>query len=262
MGASPAAVAALKGRRRIACLTAYDATMASLVDRAGIDVILVGDSAGMVIMGQESTLGVGMDEMSLFVSAVAAARPRALLVADMPAGSYGDAGSAASNAARLASLGAQAVKVEGGAEVAAQVRAISSRGVGAMGHIGYQPQSGGPRRRGLTRADADSLVASAQALEGAGAFAVVLEMLSSEAAAAVTRAVRIPTIGIGSGPSCDGQVLVLHDMLGMYERLRPSFARRYRDLASEITAAASEYRADVESGAFPAAPHSFSMGGR
>ncbi|MDD9826159.1 MAG: 3-methyl-2-oxobutanoate hydroxymethyltransferase [Thaumarchaeota archaeon] len=260
MGASAAAVSALKGRRRISCLTAYDATMASLVDRAGIDVILVGDSAGMVVMGQDDTLGVGMAEMSLFVSAVAAARPGALVVADMPAGSYAGAAAAASNAARLAALGAPAVKVEGGAEVAGQVRAIAARGIGVMGHIGYQPQSGGPRRRGLTRADADSLVASAQALEGAGAFAVVLEMLSSEAAGAVTRAVGIPTIGIGSGPSCDGQVLVLHDMLGVYERLRPAFARRYRDLASEITSAAAEYRADVESGAFPSSAHSFSMG--
>ena len=242
-------------------MTAYDATMAALLDRARIDILLVGDSAGMVVMGQDSTRGVGMGEMATFTRAVAAARPAALIVSDMPAGAYGSAGDAAAGARELAAAGAQGVKVEGGAEVCAQVEAVVRAGVPVMGHIGYLPQTdAAPRRRGLTRKDAASLVESARALEGAGAFAIVLELVSSEAAARVTGAVRVPTIGIGSGPACDGQVLVAHDMLGLYERIRPSFARRYRDLASEITAAAREYRNDVEAGSFPSGSHSFSMG--
>ena len=260
--ASAREITALKGARRISCVTAYDATMATLLDRARIDILLVGDSAGMVIMGQDSTHGVSMDEMALFTRAVAAARAQALVVSDMPIGSYDNEDSAVSGARALVAAGAQGVKVEGGTEVCAQVAAIVASGVPVMGHIGYQPQtSSGTRRHGLTRENAAGLVGAARALESAGAFAMVLEMVSSEAAADVTASVGIPTIGIGSGSSCDGQVLVAHDMLGMYERIRPSFAKRYRDLASEITAAASEYRSDVESGAFPSEAHSFSMGG-
>ena len=267
MPGSAADIAALKGRKKIVAVTAYDYTMASLVDRGGADIVLVGDSAGMVVMGQDSTLGVGMDEMCLFTSSVAAARPSALVVADMPFMSYQPSpGTAVANAGRLVRAGAQAVKLEGGAEAAESVGRIAACGIPVMGHLGFQPQTGdmrgGGRRRGGDEEAIRGLVGDARALEDAGAFSIVLEMVSTEAAAEITGSVGIPTIGIGSGAACDGQVLVVYDLLGMYDRIRPAFAKRYREMGEEIASAVSEFARDVESGAFPAGEHGFSMGGR
>lgn len=257
-------IMAQKGATKIVAITAYDSTMATLFDRGGMDILLVGDSAAMVMMGHDSTRRIGMDEMCLFTSSVAAANPEALIVADMPEGSYpqtGDGG--AINAQRLVSAGAGAVKIEGGVQVAEIARRIIARGVPVMGHIGFCPQtdpiSGASKRCGTNTESVDGLVSDAQALEAAGVFSIVLEMVSMEGAARVTESVKIPTIGIGSGPSCDGQVLVGQDMLGMYERLRPSFAKRYLDLAAQISEAASKYKDEVRSGEFPSKDHGFSM---
>lgn len=255
-----------KGKEKIVTVTAYDFTMASLFDRAGMDILLVGDSAAMVMMGHDSTQRIGMDQMCLFTSSVAAAEPNALVVADMPFMSYQPSPSTAlANAGRLVRAGAQAVKVEGGAEIVEQIRRIDAHGIPVMGHIGFLPQtdpiSSTSKRCGMNESEISTLVDNARALESAGAFALVLEMISIEGAAKITESVRIPTIGIGSGPMCDGQVLVGQDMLGMYERLRPSFAKRYLDLADQITRAATEYKNEIISGAFPAAKHGFSMDG-
>ncbi len=253
-----------KGNKKIAVVTAYDYTMASLLDRAGMDILLVGDSAAMVMMGHDSTQKIGMDEMCLFTSSVAAGTSGALVVADMPFMSCQSPDAAAKNADRLVHAGAHGVKIEGGCEMALHAARIAEHGIPVMGHIGYCPQtgiSGASKRCAMSEGAVSGLVGDALALEEAGAFALVLEMVSAEGAARITDTVGIPTIGIGSGPACDGQVLVGQDMLGMYERIRPSFARRYRDLASEITAAAAEYRDDIVSGAFPAPEHGFSMKG-
>ena len=266
MSNSAADIAALKGTKKIVAVTAYDATMASLFDRGGVDLILVGDSAAMVVMGHDTTQKIGMDEMCMLTAAVAAAGPDALVVSDMPFMSYQpDARVAIANAGRLVRAGARAVKLEGGARVAQHVSEITACGIPVMGHVGFLPQTGGMAdasiRQGMNGDAISSLVNDARALEDAGAFAIVLEMVSREAAAQITGSVSIPTIGIGSGPECDGQVLVAHDLLGMYERIKPSFAKRYRELASEIAAAVAEYKADVESGTFPSDEHSFSTDG-
>lgn len=261
MPKSAADIALLKGTKKIVAITAYDSTMASLLDRSGVDVLLVGDSAAMVMMGHDSTQRIGMDEMCLFTASVATVKPHALVVADMPFMSYQPSIKVGvSNAKRLVNAGAQAVKLEGGLKMARHVAQIVASGIPVMGHIGFLPQTDSTKRRGMNDAALGSLVDDAQALESAGAFAIVLEMVSSEAAAQITRSVKIPTIGIGSGVLCDGQVLVAQDMLGMYERIKPSFVKRYRNLAKEITAAVLEYKNDVESGAFPADEHWFSMG--
>ena len=266
MHRTPRDIASMKGSKRIAAVTSYDYTMAALCERAGIDVLLVGDSAGMVMLGHAGTERVTMSHMCTFTSAVAAARREALLVADLPFMSYqAGAGDAVRNSGRLVRAGADAVKLEGGAPACGAVRAVTGAGIPVMGHIGMQPQtaalSGGGLARGRTPEEAAALAEDARALEEAGAFCVVLEMVSREAAAGVTRAVGIPTIGIGSGAGCDGQVLVLQDLLGMYERMRPRFAKRYAELAGAITGAVRRYREEVESGAFPAEEHGFPMGG-
>ena len=258
----------LKDKKRrgekIAMLTAYDATMARLFERAGVDALLVGDSLGMVVMGCETTLPVTLDVMVHHTRAVTRGARRALVVADMPFLSYQvSEGEALRNAGRLLQEGgAAAVKLEGGHAVLDTVRRLVDAGIPVMGHLGLLPQSvhqlGGHRQQARQPWEAEQLSADAQALEKAGAFAVVLESIPADLAARVTGEVSIPTIGIGAGPACDGQVLVSYDMLGLFDEHTPPFVRRYAQLAESIGAAVKEYAADVREGRFPEVLHAVS----
>jgi 3-methyl-2-oxobutanoate hydroxymethyltransferase len=254
--------AALRGRKgqgdKIAVVTAYDVAFARLAERAGIDVVLVGDSLGMVMQGLPNTLPVTLDEMIYHCRMVARGVERAHVVADMPFLSYQAALEDGVRAAgRLLKDGrAEAVKLEGGAEVAPLVARLTAIGIPVMGHVGMTPQSvhkfGGFVVQGRTDAQAQSILAGARALADAGAYAVVIENVPSALAAAVTQAIAIPTIGIGAGPACDGQVLVMHDLLGLDPDWSPRFARRYAELGKEAIAAFAAFAADVRSGKFPA----------
>ncbi|GAB6945879.1 3-methyl-2-oxobutanoate hydroxymethyltransferase [Vulcanisaeta sp. JCM 16161] len=245
----------MKGRQRIAMITAYDYPTARLVDQAGVDGILVGDSLGMVVLGFENTLRVTLRDMLIHVAAVARAKPKALLIADMPFMTY-ETGvrDALRNASRLVRAGAEAVKPEGGQEIFDIVNNLVKFGIPVMGHIGLNPQRvlslGGFKMVGKTEEQAKKLIEDAKALQEAGAFAIVIEMVPASVAKAVTESVKIPTICIGAGPHCDGQILVLHDVLGLTER-PPSFAKRYVDLASVIRDAVAKYVNEVRSGEFP-----------
>lgn len=249
---------------RLVAVTAYDFTMARLVDQAGVDIVLVGDSLGMVVQGLESTLPVTLDEMCYHGRAVARARLRAHLVGDMPFMSYqASTARAVASAGRLIKEGAfESIKLEGGEEVAESVFRITRHGIPVMGHIGMQPQSvhayGGFKVQGRSPQMAAKIVANAKALESAGAYAIVVEAVPAEVAAQVTSAVGIPTIGIGAGDQCDGQVLVCTDLLGMSQGHAPKFAKRYAELGSEITDAVRRYAADVRAGAFPTTAHTYS----
>jgi len=249
--------------RRIACLSAYDYPTARLLDEAGVDILLVGDSLGMVVLGYESTLPVTIEELLHHARAVRRGAQRALVVADMPFGSYHvDLSEGLRNAVRFVKeAGAEAVKVEGGERRIELIARLAEIEIPVMGHIGLTPQSlhalGGYRVQGRTPATAEQLLRDAHAVEAAGAFAVVLEAMPRELAAEITRELSIPTIGIGAGPDCDGQVLVLHDMLGLTFRPQPKFARRYADLGREIARAAQEFGADVRSGRFPSDQESY-----
>ena len=251
--------------RKITMLTAYDATMSRLLDAAGVDVLLVGDSLGMVVLGYEDTIPVTMDDMLHHTRAVVRGARRALVLADLPFLSYQvSSAEAVRNAGRLLQAGAAAVKLEGGAVVAETVRHVVQAGIPVMGHIGLTPQSvravGGYRYTGKTAEESDRLLADAHALQGAGVFSLVLECMTDEAAARITSELKIPTIGIGAGPHCDGQVLVSYDMAGLFEGFTPRFVKRYADLGSEIKRAAGAYAEDVRNGRFPAREHSFSAG--
>ena len=242
--------------RRIAVVTAYDYPTAVLADQAGADVILVGDSLGMVVLGHETTVTVTMNDMIRHTQAVVRAKPAALVVADLPFLSYATVDSALRNAGRLIQEGgASAVKLEGGESMLPQIARIVAAGVPVMGHLGMTPQSvhalGGWRLQAREPEQARRLLADARAMETAGAFGLVLEMIPSQAAEAVTGALAIPTIGIGAGPHCDGQVQVLHDLLGLFDRFKPRHARRYADIGAAIRAALAEYVADVREGRFP-----------
>ena len=248
---------------RITMLTAYDATFARLLDQAQIDVLLVGDSLGMVVQGHDTTLPVTMDQMVYHCAAVARGATRAHLVGDMPFGSY-QAGvdEAVRNAARLAAEGGmEAVKLEGGAEYAEVISRIARAGIPVMGHIGLTPQSvhklGGYVVQGRGEDKAAQLLADAKALEEAGCYSLVLEAIPTELGAEITRSLSIPTIGIGAGVDCDGQVLVIYDLLGMNPDFSPRFVKRYANLAAVIGEAAASYREEVRSGAFPGEEHSF-----
>jgi 3-methyl-2-oxobutanoate hydroxymethyltransferase len=240
---------------KIAILTAYDATMARLIDRAGVDAILVGDSLGMVVMGQETTLEVTMDIMVHHSRAVSNATKHALVLADMPFLSYqASASDAVRNAGRLLQEGrATAVKLEGGRAMAETVRRLVEVGIPVMGHLGLTPQSfhrfGGNRKRPMS--EAERILEDAKELEQAGAFGIVLESIPAEAAKAITEALLIPTIGIGAGPHCDGQVLVSYDALGLFTEFVPSFVKRYAELGDAVTKAVGEYVAEVRDGKFP-----------
>lgn len=253
----------MKGNKKIAALTAYDYTMAILCEEGGADILLVGDSAGMVMLGYPTTVPVTMEHMCMFTGAVSRARKDALVVADLPFMSYQvGAGQAIENSGRLIREGADAVKLEGGTEMAGRVKAITDAGMPVMGHVGLQPQTAalyhGYEARGRTREEARDLLEAAKSLEEAGAFCIVLEKVAHQAARMITDGVRIPTIGIGSGASCDGQVLVTQDMLGMYGKsLR--FVKKYAMLSEDIRQAVSEYRRDVENGSFPGKEHWYSM---
>lgn len=252
-------------QERISIVTSYDYALASMCDRGGVDMLMVGDSAGMVMLGYKNTIPVTMNEMCVFVGAVSRARKKAAIVADMPFMSYQPSTrDAIKNAGRLIRVGSDAVKIEGGAEVAPKIKAITDAGIPVMGHIGLQPQTAsladGYKVQGKTAADAKRLFEDAVSLQDAGAFAIVLEMVAYEAAEAITRRIKIPTIGIGSGAGCDGQVLVIHDMLGMYDVIKPKFAKRYCNLSGMITDAVSSYVQDVRRGSFPADENRFAMG--
>jgi 3-methyl-2-oxobutanoate hydroxymethyltransferase len=248
---------------RITALTAYDATFARLIDAAGVDVILVGDSLGMVIQGQPTTLPVTMDEMVYHLRAVSRGVGHAHLVGDMPFLSYqASADEAVKNAGRLvAEGGAEAVKLEGGADFAEVVRRIVRAGIPVMGHIGLTPQSvhrmGGYVVQGRDEEKAGRLVEDAVALEQAGCSSIVLEGIPLELAGAITGRLSIPTIGIGAGPHCDGQILVSYDLLGMNPEFAPRFVKRYAELHRVIGDAVSRYVAEVKESAFPAEEHAF-----
>ena len=250
--------------KKISVITAYDYSMATLCDRAGIDILLVGDSAGMVMLGYENTIPVTMDQMCLFTEAVSRARQNSLIVADLPFMSYqASIRDAIANSGRLIKAGADAVKLEGGKPMAETIQAIVGTGIPVMGHIGLQPQttmlSQGYKVQGKTAETALRLIEDAKALEEAGVFSITLEMVSNEAAKIITETVHVPTIGIGSGASCDGQVLVIHDMLGMYDKLKPKFVKRYLSLSKDIQNALESYKEDVEEGKFPTKEHLFLM---
>lgn len=257
-------ITGMKGSEKITAVTSYDYTLAALCDRAGVDVLLVGDSAGMVMLGYKSTIPVTMGQMCMFTEAASNARRDSLLVADLPFMSYqASVEDAIANSGRLIKAGADAVKLEGGQSMAGTVRAIVDVGIPVMGHIGLQPQTTtlteGYRVQGRTAESALGLVQDAKDLEEAGAFSIVLEMVSHEAAGMISETVGVPTIGIGSGAGCDGQVLVVQDLLGMYDKIRPKFAKRYMDLASDITRSLQDYAREVKSGAFPTEENWFSM---
>lgn len=250
--------------KKISVITSYDYSLASLCDRAGVDVLLVGDSGGMVMLGYENTIPVTMEQMELFTEAVSRARQNALIVGDLPFMSYqANVSDAITNSGRLIKAGADAVKLEGGHEMVHTIKAIVETGIPVMGHIGLQPQttmlSQGYRVQGRTKDAAIKLIEDAKALEKAGVFSIALEMVSHEVAKIISESINIPTIGIGSGKNCDGQVLVIHDMLGMYDKLKPKFVKRYLSLSIDITKAVESYRKDVESGRFPAKENWFSM---
>ena len=244
-------------RERIAALTAYDYTTAQMIDAAGIHLILVGDTLGMVIQGEDTTLPVTLDHVVYHARMVTRGARRALVVADMPFLTYQvSVEEALRNAGRLmqeARVGA--VKVEGGAEVAPVVERLVQTGIPVCGHLGFTPQSthtlGGPRVQGRTVANAAALIADAQALASAGAFAVVLELVPAFLAEEITQRVRIPTVGIGSGPACDGEIQVFHDVFGLYTDFQPRHTRRYLNVAEQITTAARQYRDDVAARKFP-----------
>ena len=251
--------------RKIVSLTAYDTPTARIVDEAGADVILVGDSLAMVVLGYETTLPVTVEEMLHHTRAVRRGVRRALLVADMPFGSYHvDTAESLRNAVRFVKeAGAEAVKVEGGERRMELISRLVEAEIPVMGHIGLTPQSfnafGGFRVQGKTMEAAEQLFRDARAVEAAGAFAVVLESMPRELAAQITHELRIPTIGIGAGPDCDGQILVLHDMIGLGGEHTPKFARQYVNVAESISRAVGEYARDVRGGTFPADAESFHL---
>ena len=264
---SPVTVPSLvssKGKERIAMMTAYDAPTAALLDAAGMDVLLVGDSVEMTVYGRPNTLSATMDTMIRHSQAVSSTAKRALVVGDMPFLSYqASTAEAVGNAGRfLAEAGCSAVKVEGGRRVLPAIEAILGADVPVMGHLGLTPQSfrkfGGFKVQGREQDSAREILEDARALAQAGCFSIVLECIPEDLAAEITSEVPVPTIGIGAGGACDGQVLVFQDVVGLNPDFKPRFARRYADLSAAITQAAAAYRADVKSGSFPSKEESFS----
>jgi 3-methyl-2-oxobutanoate hydroxymethyltransferase len=259
------AVRARKGGVPLVMVTAYDAPTARMVDNGGADIILVGDSVAMVVLGYDDTLQLTIDDMAHHVAAVARARPNALIVGDLPWMSYHvSAEETVRNAAALVRAGAQAVKLEGGRKRVPMVEALVDAEIPVMGHIGLTPQSlhvmGGFKVQGRTAEAARNLVDDAKALANAGSFAIVLEGVPDAVASLVTGSVSVPTIGIGAGGGCDGQVLVVHDLLGLEDRIAPKFVRRYASLEAEGTRAVAAFAEDVRSGRFPTADESYRLG--
>jgi 3-methyl-2-oxobutanoate hydroxymethyltransferase len=249
--------------RRIVMLTCYDALFARLLDAAGVDILLVGDSVNQVLAGEDSTLSARLDQMIYHTRMVRKGAQRAMVICDMPFLTYQiTKEEAIRNAGRaMAETGCQAVKLEGGTAIAPTVRAMVDAGIPVMGHLGLTPQSvhalGGYRVQGRDQETARRMKRDARALEAAGAFAVVLELVPSPLAASITSALTIPTIGIGAGPDCDGQVLVLHDMLGLNDRFSAKFVKRYADLAGAVRKAVGAFSTEVRDGSYPGKEHSF-----
>ncbi|MDP3921305.1 MAG: 3-methyl-2-oxobutanoate hydroxymethyltransferase [Candidatus Omnitrophota bacterium] len=251
-----------KKREKIVALTAYDSLFADLLDSAGVDVLLVGDSVGMVLLGFDSTVPVTLRDMLHHTKAVARARPNALIVADMPYGSYDTVTRALRSAKRLIQEGgADAVKLEGGQRIERQVKALVRAGIQVMGHLGMTPQTagalGGYRVQGKHKAEADKILRDAVRLDRLGVFSLVLECVPAVLAGRVTKKVKCPTIGIGAGVKTDGQILVMHDMLGLEGKIHPRFVRAYAKLSSEVRRAVRCYRKDVLAGKFPSKTESF-----
>ena len=250
---------------KLVMVTAYDHPGARLADAAGVDLILVGDSASDNVLGYDSTVPVTVDELLVLVRAVVKGTKRAIVVADLPFGSFQVSDEATlANAVRFVKeAGADAVKLEGAGPSLTRVQALVGAGIPVMGHVGLTPQSatmlGGYRAQGRTAAKAQKLLGDARALEAAGCFSVVLEAVPSAVAKRVTEALTVPTIGIGAGPSCDGQVLVWHDLLGLTDRKPARFVKRYADIGTQIQGALEAYAADVRSGAFPAEKHTYTI---
>ncbi len=250
---------------KIAMVTAYDAPSGRIADAAGVDLILVGDSAAMVVLGYDSTVPASMDEMVMLTRAVTRGARRPLVIADMPFGSFQVSDeSALENAIRFVKeAGADGVKLEGAGPSLSRVRALVGAGIPVMGHIGLTPQSatmlGGFKAQGRSAEKARQLLADARELEAAGCFSLVLEAVPAPVAKRITQTLSIPTIGIGAGAECDGQVLVWHDLLGLYAGRAPRFVKQYANLAPEITEALERFVADVRSGAFPEEQHTYAM---
>ncbi len=257
-------IVSMKNKEKISVITSYDYWSAKICDNTGIDIILVGDSGGMVMLGYNSTVPVNMKEMLIFSKAVSLGTKRSLIVSDMPFGSY-QVGikHAVRNAIRFIKTGSDAVKLEGGIEIIDRIKAIKEVGIPVMGHIGLKPQTTklweGYKVQGNTAIGGSQLLKEAIELEKAGVFAIVLEMVTSEVADLISRNVKIPTIGIGSGPHCDGQVLVLHDMLNLYDNIKPRFVKTYTNLSETILNAIRNYIADVKTGKFPEDRHSYKI---
>lgn len=256
-------IRAMKGSRRIASVTCYDASFARIIDQTPIELVLVGDSAANVIYGHDTTLPITMEEMLMLTRAVAAGLTRPLLVGDMPFMSYQpSAETAISNAGRFLQAGAKAVKVEGGGpHIRDIITKLVEMGIPVMGHLGLTPQSvhrfGGYKLQGKEASDADRMLEEAMLLEQTGCFSIVLEKIPGELAGRITETVSIPTIGIGAGPSCDGQILVLYDLLGLDPAFKPRFVRRYAKLSATILEALERYARDVSEGSFPSEGESF-----
>lgn len=249
--------------KKITVLTAYDFPTAQIVDQAGIDAVMVGDSLGMVVQGLSSTLPVSMEEMLYHTKLVSRGAASAMVIGDMPFLSYQTSREeAVRNAGRfMKEAGAEVVKLEGGVAMADTIRAIVNAGIPVMAHIGLMPQSvhalGGFKVQGKDQATREKVLADARAVEEAGAFSVVLEAIPASLGKEITETLHIPTIGIGAGPDCDGQVLVLHDMLGLFDRFTPKFVKQYANLKDEALKAVKEYKKEVESGKFPSEKQSF-----
>jgi 3-methyl-2-oxobutanoate hydroxymethyltransferase len=267
----PITIPVILGRKnspnKITAVTATDFSFARIIEQTEIDIVLVGDSLGMVALGYENTLPVSMEEMLAHTRAVRRGVRSALLVGDMPFMSYQvSTEQAVTNAGRfIQEAGAQAVKLEGGAKVAGQVQAIVNAGIPVMGHIGLTPQSvhqfGGYRVQGKSYLDARQIKQDARDLQNAGIFSLVLEGIPRELAAEITQELKVPTIGIGAGPDCDGQILVLHDLVGLNTEFTPKFVKRFAELADEMQAAVTDYVEEVRSGKFPEDKHSYHMVG-
>ncbi|HYR34873.1 MAG TPA: 3-methyl-2-oxobutanoate hydroxymethyltransferase [Burkholderiales bacterium] len=250
--------------KRLAMLTAYDFPSARLVAEAGVELILVGDSLGMVVLGYDSTVPVTLDEMVHHTRAARRGAPQAFLIADLPFLSYGTPEAALASSARLMKeAGADSVKLEGGAEVVPIVEALARAGVPVLGHVGLTPQTasalGGYRLQGKDEETARRVLTGAQALAAAGCWGVVLELVPASLAHLVTERIGIPTIGIGAGPHCDGQVLVFHDLVGLFSGFTPTFVKRYAEAGNTIRDAVKKYAEEVRSGVFPSESHSFAM---
>jgi 3-methyl-2-oxobutanoate hydroxymethyltransferase len=251
-----------KGKKKLVVVTAYDALFTRIIEQAGIDVILVGDSLGVVVQGKTDTLSVTMEDMVYHTRLVAQSKRQALVIADMPFMSYQvSEEQAIQNAGRLIQAGAMAVKLEGGGVMVDRVRALTAVGIPVMGHLGMTPQSvnrfGGYKVQGRDELQADTLVTDAKALETAGAFALVLEAMPATLAQSITQAVSIPTIGIGAGPHCDGQVLVLYDLLGLFDEFVPKFVKPYAHLKADALQALRRFKEEVECRKFPTDQESY-----